>query len=241
VSAFDFLQGDPFGAVRPQPPSRPLPDVPGRAHALDMLREYISELTFTRPGARGQPPIRYRIPKDNIHTEQPPNVWDMRLPAIVFRPGDGDYAPIGLSAYLDESTTDKYEKGAAVQENCEWQETIALECWAETAPQRSSMVAGIEAALSPTEQRAGVLFRLPEYFDQTVRFTLEKGSYPEDPETARNRRWAILPVLVEVNVCRLVSVVQMQPAVDTNTFTPSEIDMLDPHEPGDAIDDTSGD
>jgi hypothetical protein len=238
---FDFLQGDPFGAIRPQPPSRPLPDVPGRKHALDMLREYISELTFTRPGARGQPPIRYRIPKDNIHTEQPPNVWEMVLPAIVFRPGDGDYAAIGLSAYLDESTKDKYEKGTAVQENSEWQETIALECWAEQPPQRSSMVAGLEKALTPTEQRAGVLFRLPEYFDQTVRFTLEKGMYPEDPESVRNRRWAILPVLMEVNVCALVDVVELQPSVDTNTFLQSEIDPLDPHEPADPVDDSSED
>jgi len=207
--AFDLLTGTPFGAVQPPRPALPLPAVDGRTIALRILRDYISELTFTRPGS-GAARIQYRIPVEHIHIEQPGSE-DLRFPSIVVRPGEGNYDAIGLVAYVDEATADLYGKGTVVQEQSEYREVITLELWAEEPPQRASMVAGLEQALVPTEQLYGLRFRMPDYYDRTVCFSLWSGSRPDDPMAAQRRRWAMLQIEMRFNVCALVYCETMMP------------------------------
>jgi hypothetical protein len=203
MRARDLLMGWPFGFVKPDRPPIALPAVDGRTIALSILADYIGELTFRRPGAKGAPPIAYNIDRKHIHIEQPHRDVDLQFPSIVVRPGEGDYNAIGLTSYIDEATEDKYGKGTVVQEQSEYQETITLECWAEEVPQRRSMVAGLEVAMVPTEQLSGLRFRMPRYFDRTVTFTLNSGSRPDDPDAARARRWALLQIEMRFHVCSL--------------------------------------
>jgi hypothetical protein len=207
--AFDLLTGTPFGYVLPPRNELPLRSNPGRTVALKILRDYISELRFTRPGPNGHA-IGYQIPTSHIHLEQPGRE-DLRFPSIVIRPGEGSYDPIGLVAYIDEATRDLFGDGTVVQEQSEWREVITLECWAEESPQRASMVAGLEQALVPTEQLYGLRFRMPDYYDRTCCFSLWNGSYPDDAEAAKNRRWALLQIELRYHVCALVY---------SNTFKP---------------------
>jgi hypothetical protein len=209
-TAHDLLTGDPFGLITPPRPELPLAAVDGRTIALKILRQYISELHFSRPD-RGRP-IKYQIPLENIHLEQPAQ-QDLAFPSIVFRPGNGQYDLIGMGAYINESTLDRYAPGTAVQDQSEWIETITLECWAETGAQRASIVAGLEQALVPIEQYYGLRFRMPDYFDQMVVFALNAGSRPDDAEAAKNRRWAVLQVEMRFNVVALVNVQTMKPVL----------------------------
>jgi hypothetical protein len=214
TTAHELLTGTPFGRVLPPRPGQPLPPVDGRTKALRILRQYISELRFSRPD-RGDRPIPYEIPIHCIHIEQPKQA-DLEFPSIVFRPGsDGRYDGIGLGSYIDEATADVYAPGTAVQEQSEWIETITLECWAEEGPQRSSMMAGLEQALVPTEQYYGLRFRMPDYYDRTVCFSLNSGARPDDPDAAgKNRKWGVMQVEMRFNVVALVQVSKMD-VVDT--------------------------
>jgi hypothetical protein len=226
TTAHDLLTGDPFGRVSPPKPEAPLPAISGRTVALRILQQYIAELRFSRPAPGGRVHV-FHIPDEDIHIEQP-GQHDLKFPSIVFRPGEGRYDLIGLGAYLDESTTDVYAPGTCVQEQSEYIETITIECWAETGPQRDAIVAGLEKALAPIEQYYGLRFHMPDYFERTVCFSLLSGSRPDDAEASKNRRWALLNVEMRFNVVALVNVVSIEPIytldVDgavTTTYAPA--------------------
>jgi hypothetical protein len=226
LSAFDFLQGWPFGRVFPPRKDPPFPTVDGRSVALSMLALYISELTFLRPGAIGKPPIPMRIPLENIFIEEPDANVDLKMPSIVFRDiGGGDYLTIGLCSFIDEATYNKFGRGTVLQVQTEYNETVTVEIWASTRAERRAIIAGLECALVPTEQLSGIRFLLPDYYDQTATFTLNRSTRVED-NAGQNRRLARLEVEMRFNVVRPVNVVEMTPssAVDVSDV-PGTIDV----------------
>jgi hypothetical protein len=225
--AHKLIQGTPFGAVYPARAAAEFPAIDGRTAGLRVLRRYISELTFHRPGDAGSPRlIPFRIPLDDIHVEQPDNVVNLLKEtkpggtnaAVVFVPGAGQYLPVGLSTFLEEETRDKFGKDTALQVQSEYQENVTLECWATDKPTRRAMVAGLEAALVPTEQMYGIRFRMPDYFDQPVCFSLDSGMRPDDPDTVRNRRWAHMIVEMRFDVVRLVNVETLRPVAAVDVY-----------------------
>jgi len=212
-TAHSLIQGTPFGSVQPPRPFRPLPAVDGRTVALKILRKYISELVFSRPDQGGRV-IPYRIPEANIHLEMPDNVEKLVFPSIAFLPSDATHDVIGLTAYYDESTLDRYGKGLVVMESTEYREVFTIATWATLSPERRSMKAGLEDALVPVEQMYGLRFIMPDYYDRTVCFSLFSSSVPDDPAmAATGRRWALLQVEMRFNEARLVDYTNLTPQV----------------------------
>lgn len=214
-TAKSLLQGNPFGQVWPPRPAPPLPAVDARTTALRVLADYISELTFNRVMEETSKPEGFQIKREHIFVEQPDNVQNLPFPSVVFVPGPGDYSPIGLTAFIDESTADKYAPGTALQEQSEYVETVTIEVWANTRAMRRCIVAGLEVALVPTEQMYGIRFRMPDYFNQTVCFSLNTSMRVDDPEAVRNRRWAHLMVEMRFDMVALVNVSKFKPFVVT--------------------------
>lgn len=219
TKAHELLLGNPFADVFPPKPNPDLPSLDGRTVALRVLARYISELTFRLPGNKGSPQTtKYQIPYERIYVEQPDNVVKLVPPCIVFVPGAGTYNPVGLSTFIEEESFGKFGKGTALQVQSEYVETFTIECWADTKPLRRSMVAGLESALVPTETMYGVRFRMPDYFDQPVCFSLDGSMRPDDPDNVRNRRWGHLTVEMRFDMVRLVNVDLLKPEVVSEAY-----------------------
>lgn len=229
-----LLFGSPFGEVFPRKPNPPPKSVDGRTVALRILREYLSALVFYRPGTvdprtdvQGDA-IPFQIAEDHIHIEMPDNeVALSKYPAIaLLSNGEAEYDMIGLTAYVEESTRDRYGFGTVVQWQQEFIEEIAVEIWASSKPERRSILAGLENALVPTEQMYGVRFRMPEYFDQLVCFTPLSRTLVENEDGARNRRTARIIVQMRfnqvalVNYAALTTFLKTESNVDEDTNTP---------------------
>ena len=216
LTAMDLLAGWPFGRTFPPRPTPPFPSVDPRTVALRILALYVSELTFLRPGDLGGAPIELRIPYEDIHVEQPDAEDDTRFPSIVLKDTNGgDYTTIGLTSFIDEKTKDLYGKGTALLVMTEYNETITLEIWATHRSERRSILAGLEAALVPTEQMYGIRFRMPDYYDQTVCFTLNRSTRLDDQYAGQGRRVARVDIEMRFNIVRPVNVVEIDPALGT--------------------------
>jgi hypothetical protein len=218
--AHDLMNGaTPNTAPWPARPEVALQAVDGRTVALRILARYISELIFQLPGDKGSPvTIPYRIKPEDVHIEQPDNVDKLRFPSIVFLPGAGEYQPVGLTPYVVESTRDEERKDCALQVMGEYFEAFTVECWADSMPLRRSLVAALEDAFVPSEAIYGLRFRMPDYHDQTVCFTLATSMRPDDPDAVRNRRWAHLGLEMRFEVVKLVPVEGFRPEVEVGTF-----------------------
>lgn len=215
----DLLVGTPFAAVWPPKSDLDLPAVDGRTAALRTLRRYISELTFHLPGPKGSGRTeRFRIPVEKVHVEQPDKEVKLAPPSVVFLPGPIEYLPIGLATALDESSKDRHGAGTALQIQAEYRELVTVEFWALDKPHRRAMLAGIESAFSPTEQMYGLRLRMPDYYDQSVCFTLDGGMRPDDPDNVRNRRWGYGTFEVRFDVVRLVRVGTVVPTLEVDAF-----------------------
>jgi hypothetical protein len=218
----DVLWQNPFGTVyppRPNPP--PLPE-DGRTVALRLLKLYLADLTFYRPGGRDEkslarlPSIPFKIPERSIHIEWPDDEVELEMPAIaLLAQAPADYEAIGLTNYVDEKTRDKFFPGTVVMLMGEYVEEFVLEIWSETKAHRRSMLIGIEQALSPFEQMAGLRFRMPDYYDQLVTFALQTREIVDDEEAVRVRRRARMVIQMSYCMAALVNVEGMIPITET--------------------------
>ena len=114
-----LLFGTPWGAVFPERANPPPLSFDGRSVALGILRRYLSEITFRRPGgrdARGEAlsPIDFKIEQKDIQIGWPDYEKEMNYPSLVFLHGPGDYDMIGLTSYVEETTRDRYGLGTVV-------------------------------------------------------------------------------------------------------------------------------
>ncbi len=214
----DVLWGDPFGEVYPkrEPPRSPVYD--GRTAALRILKLYFQELTFYRPGGRDartgeqNAPIAFQVPERDIHVEWPDDEEDLKLPALaLLAQAPADYDAIGMTNYVQEETRDKYSPGTVLIWMSEAVEKFVVEVWAETKQQRRSIKAGLEQALSPLQQMAGLRFRMPDYYDQLVCFALETSEIVDDEQATFLRRKARLVIEMRFNVVALVNVSELDP------------------------------
>jgi hypothetical protein len=246
-----LIWGRPFGSTYPprQPPPPPVYD--GRTAALSILRKYIEELTFYRPGGKDPngvacPPIEFQIPKNHIHVEWPDDEVELGLPSISFlSQGPANYDGIGLTCHVDEKTKDVYSPGTVLTWLSEYQEDVLLEVWAETKAQRRAIVLGLEVALSPLEYMAGLRFVMPDYYGQLATFALQTRELIDDDGSTKLRRKARLVVNLRFHVVALVAVEEIDPrvelSVDVDELTGVAIDLDggespeddgDPREPG---------
>lgn len=213
-----LLFGSPFGEVFPPRENPQNLAVDGRTVALRILREYITNLNFFLPGAKGSRQVKkFNILPENFHIEWPDHEEDLRFPGIVVVPSRARYDVIGLVAYVEETTRDVYAPGTVLQWQGEYVETIQLEIQASTRPERRSILAGIETAINPTEQMSGLRFRMPDYYNELVCFTLNDRENLDDPFSAKNRRRAQLGIEMRFNIVALVNYSPLTPQVTTNT------------------------
>jgi hypothetical protein len=229
-----LLQGTPFGEIFPPKQNPDFLAIDGRTAAMRVLRKYISFLQFFRAGDKGQPPIPFQIPIDDIHIEWPDNEVDMRFPSIVFlSQGRANYDAIGLGTNLLEQTADRFGAGTVLQVQSEYTENFAIEIWASKKPERRAILAGLEVALTPTEQMYGIRFTVPEYYDQVCRFTLMDREIFDEPDGALNRRRARLYLEMTINMVALVNYRRIEPMmktevdVDEDTGVPVDVDQLE--------------
>jgi hypothetical protein len=238
-----ILWGSPFGSVYPPKDNPPPPPEDGRTIALRILRQYIAALTFYRLGevdAQGKRggAVAFQIPERDIFIEWPDHEEEMRFPSIVFLSGGpADYGVIGLTSYVEEDTRDVYAPGTVVQWMSEYTEKLVVEIWAEKRAMRRALLSGLESALSPTEQMYGIRFRMPDYFDQLVCFSVMGREVFDEQDGARGRRRARLTLDMRFHVVALVNYVSLTTTLKTEVDVDEDTGLatvLDPSGPTDA-------
>jgi hypothetical protein len=200
----------PWGEVWPPKPNPSFLAVDGRTVALNILADYIASLTFFLPGAVGNPPTPFVIPRANVYIEWPDYTEEMPFPSVAVVHSRADYNVIGLVSYVEEDTRDVFAPGTVVQWQSEYTETINLEVWTAKKAQRRSILAGLETAITPTEQMSGLRFKMPDYYNELVCFTLNRREVMDEPDAARNRRRAQLEIEMRFNVVALVNYLPLQ-------------------------------
>lgn len=233
-----LLFGDPFGEVFPAraPPPPATQSVDGRTHALRVLRDYVCELVFYLPMEEGCPPKPFQLLPENFLIDPPGSSHEWKFPSIaVQQVADGDYNAIGLTSYVEEETRDVYAPGTVVQWQDEYEEKFHLEVSGSQAPEVRSIIAGLETAISPTEQMSGLRFRMPDYFDQLVCFTLNRRNVGGDADSTRGRRVAKLELAMRFNIVALVNsnalTVETELAVGFDPDTGLPLDLSTPRDP----------
>lgn len=213
MSLLDVLKtigGRLWGDVRPRAPAPPPPGVDARQHAVHALMDYLATVEFTLDQGDESPSRSFRIKRANLLDEWPDDPKDLVFPTIVALPGEVVLTGRGFANDLDEQTRDLFGPGTCVLPLHEHQEKFVLEVWATTRFQRAAIVAGLEGAFDPAEEYSGLRLALPGYFGQVARFTLDSNQRQDDPDSARRRRNSRLTVRLEVDVVRLVRVVELK-------------------------------
>ena len=217
-----LLVGTPWGEVFPARPNPTPLSYDGRTVALKTLKRYLSEITFLRPGGVSDLGVRaapkpFKIASKDIQIGWSDYEDALNFPALIFLHGQGDYEMIGLTSYIEEETRDRFGLGTVVQWQSSYIETFKIEIWANKRAELRSILAGIETALTPTEQMYGLRFKMPDYFDQLVRFSPGKRQEFDEPDSAKNRRRAHLDIEMEFHVVSLVNYSSFRPEVKVVT------------------------
>lgn len=223
--AHALIQGEAFSYVYPPRDKPRLPPTDGRSVALSILRKYLAELIFHLPKdgnisaneGEGGVTSSFRICEDSIFTETSDAFQEAALPSVAFTPAKGDYNAIGLGIGYTEETRDLYGEGTVQIWLSEYTETFTMEVWAPTKAMRRALVAGIEIAMTPVEFMYGLRFRMPEYWNETVCFTLTSRTNIDDTEAQKGRWRAHFEVEMRFNVVAQVLYEDIVPLVSTET------------------------
>ena len=212
-----LIFGRVYGTVWPPRPNPPPLTEDGRTIALRTLAKYIAALNFYRPGnAAGGPPIRFNIPEENFFIEWSDAKQSMPFPSIAVVHDTANYDVIGLVSYVEEDSLNVFAPNTVVQWQSEYIENIQLEIWCNYKAERRAILSGIETAMSPTEQTSGVRFRMPNYYNQLVCFTLNTRKLIDEPDSMRGRRRATLGIEMRFNIVVLIQATTMTPRITTN-------------------------
>ncbi len=133
----------------------------------------------------------------------------------------------GQVPFADEASRDVHGRGTVLWVVGEWRETLIVEAWCEEPPQRYAIAVALEDALAgPAEERFSVLLRVPDYYDQTVRFTVLGGAYPDDPDmAAKGRRQGTFRLQMEYLAVRLRHYAVLQPSTEVHVLEPGEVEV----------------
>lgn len=232
----DRVVGNPWGDVYPRRDEPYAPTHDGRTAGLRVLRKYLSELTFYRPGAEGCPPIAFKIPEERIFDEWPEDESKLIMPSLaILAQGPVPLVAVGLNTNVDEDSADVHAPGTVVVILGEHDEDLSLELWSDSKPERRAVLAGIELALAPLEQMSGIRFRCPDYLGQLVVFAQQSKEYVDDDMAVLARRKGKIVVNMRINVVRLVNVSTLNPipvlSVDADEDTGEEVELDDDGSP----------
>ena len=227
------LFGTPFGyryPEMPQPTQGAQVAYDARTVALKAVREYLLSIVFYLPP--GNTP--FQLQKENFPLEQADYVEETRYPSMGFVGGEEQsYEGPGFVPYVLEETVDQFGPGTVLKMEHDHVETLKLEVWGSKEPELRSMLAGLESAFNPTEERAGFQLQLADYFGAPASFTLVKRAGEAQADTAKGRRKATLSIKLQVPVLTLVRYVVHQPVeeviVNADLQTGQVVNIIPPY------------
>lgn len=214
------LVGTPIDNSFPRRPVSGIPAIDGRTCALKALGAYLTSLPYARVGQTGGLPVYFGIPAQNFFVDRPGPETDLPFPSIAATDGPSETKPRGLAPQPDYASQDVFGAGTVLFVHGEREEVIPLEIWSSNHPELRGIVATVEAAFQPTQERIGFLMQLPDYFGQTARFMYERTEWVEEADAVKNRRKAIVHVFMSYDIVRLVNYVPMTPQMTVDTETP---------------------
>lgn len=203
-----------FGRVTPRNKDRPLPAYDPRSHALNRFADFLAALEWSRMGNIGKPDISYKIPRDDIYTEQPDDPASLNFPCIAFLSARGlhDQYALGPSQTIEE-TYEQFGRGTVLIHQGEYIETFMVEVWGSHIADRRSVLAGIEAVIRTNERSNALQLTLPTYFNRVASFSLIDSQYIDDPDVVRGRRRGQIAVELRVPEVLLVDAITMRPCL----------------------------
>lgn len=203
------LKGDAFGRVYPGPVSPPFDQRDAREHALETFADFVAALRFTRTGdVPDGPPLKFMVPREQIHVFQPDDVQQHPLTTggLGILPGRARHEAYGLgpSHVLDE-TADCFGLGLVLVRHSDHVETVALELFAATQPERRGIISGLKQALRMDDRSGALRLVCRKYFGVVASFRLDESESIDDEGATLNRRRAHLFVLLQVPEVQLVA------------------------------------
>jgi len=197
----------------------PALDIDARNVALETWRTFTSLLQFSITGPSGLAAKVYRVPRTSIFIEQPDNVVNMPLPAISIVANEGKHEAYGLGpGQLLDETANVYGEGLVLYSIGDWVEELNVEVWGSSAAERRSLVVGMTEVFTIVEESSTLRLKLPKYFDQVATFELIGTRYIDDTDSVRNRRRAMMRVLLTVPQVRLARFQRLIPQVQVEVI-----------------------
>lgn len=192
-----------------------------RTHVLERFADYLHCIQFQVPDGPEVTP--YQIPRERILVEWPDDDQTvMKWPTLVFEPGRYELLPSGLTPRVNEASRDQHGQGTVLVTSYEYRELVTLAVWASTRAQRRTMLAGIEWALTPVEEIAGIRLRVPDYYDETVHFEAMEGQNIDVEDSMRRRRRSEMVFEMRFDLVNLVRMDDLEPSVEVATFEQSD-------------------
>lgn len=225
----NLIVGIPWGETSSGRAAPPPPANDGRTAALNVLADFISELTFYRRGDDNKPTIAFQLPRDRIFVEAPDAEQEYReLPAMALvASGEANYNSLGLGSSVDEDTYGKYAPATALTAQSDYREIVFIDILCKTKQERRAIREGLVHAMNPTEFMYGLRLRMPDYFNQVATYSLNTSSTIDDAlEAAKNRRSLRVSFELSFVEVRLVPFERLVPQfrldVDTDEFEEEE-------------------
>lgn len=202
-----------------------LPDVDARSYGLKVLREFMSRLVFARTGAGGQVE-KFKVPKENIFSEQPDEEIELRFPAISVLPTRGEYVSFGLGPPdVCPDSIDKFGPNTALLILGEYDETITIELWGSHRAERRALIAGLTTALRLSPDSQSLHLIMDDYYGLSAEFLLTEGQRIDDFDVVRGRRRAQLmvdmrvPDVILVNRTTLIPIIKVELVENTESLS----------------------
>lgn len=173
----------------------------GRTASLKRLSAYLSEWTFYRANHPQAPEIPFKIQKSYI--DYADSEEEIVFPCVSFLPGDAEYQAIGLTPSTDESTENP-DDGTVIRLMFAHREIVIMEILCASRAERSAFMRDIPIVFNPIEGISGLRLSLPDYYDQTVKFTLLGQTTGNSPDEAKGRRIVRYKVQMDFDVVRRV-------------------------------------
>lgn len=173
----------------------------GRTAALKRLGEYLMEWTFYRANLPQGVDIPFKIQKTYI--DYADSEEEIKFPCVSFLPGDAEFLPIGLTPSLDEDT-ENLDDGTVTRLLWAYREVITVEVLCASKAERSAFMRDLPIVLSPLENIGGLRLTLPDYYNQTVKFSSLGQTTGNSPEEAKGRRTLRYKLQMDFDVVRRV-------------------------------------
>lgn len=196
----------------------PEPTETARHVMVKALLAYLGGMTFQRPGPQGE---KFRVREEDLLDAWPDSEHKLNYPSIAVPGTPGTYQAVGLTPTVDERTYGVYAPGTCLVQLHEYVELLQVTMWASSKGELRAMMAKIEGAMSPMEQKHGVKLTTEGYYDRVAYFTLASSVLVEE-EAVRGQRRADLSVEGRIPVVRLAAFGLMQPKVQVDVVGPEE-------------------